>query len=244
MHALTNARWLLGFAAAICLVCGFVHCNSAAAPPTMTVDVRQAYKFALQNNPELATARQQRHLASAALVQARTYPFNPYLTVTPRAALGTFVEGVAQHIDFAGAVTLEVEMFGQKGQRIRAAEAGLSRTEWEIAAREFGVATKTISAFNTVIYREEKLKLLEENVRLAQQAMQDAKDTWKKKKENEPAGEAVLAEFEIQEAKAQLLAGRGPLTASRQDLRQVMGTLEEVAVTGTLEITYRDFREE
>src|SRR6516225_9540204 len=36
-----------------------------------------AVRWALQNNPELASIRQQHGLAAAAVVIARTYPFNP-----------------------------------------------------------------------------------------------------------------------------------------------------------------------
>jgi outer membrane protein TolC len=123
------------------------------------------------------------------------------------------------------------------------AEAGLSRTEWEIAGQELNVALRTVRAFNSALYRKAKLNLLDENVRLAEQALQDAKEVWKKKKEKEPAGEIILAQFEVQEAKAQRVAGRGPLVAAQQELRQVMGTLRELAVEGVLEIAYRDLRE-
>jgi cobalt-zinc-cadmium efflux system outer membrane protein len=215
-----------------------------ADEPPLAVDARQAYRYALANNPELATARQQRSIASATLLQARTYPFNPYLSVQPLAAIGTPEDGVLRHFAFAGAVTLELEVFGQKAKRVRVAEAGLSRTEWEIAVQEFHAAVRALRAFNTALYRKEKLKLLEDNVRVAEQGIEDAKDVWKKKKEKEPAGEMVLAQFEVQEAKAQLIGGRGPLVAAHRELGQAMGTLQEVTVQGSLELAYRDFRED
>src|SRR5947209_2245290 len=43
--------------------------------PTLTLD--EAVRYALENNPELAAARQQRGIAAAGVVIARTYPFNP-----------------------------------------------------------------------------------------------------------------------------------------------------------------------
>ena len=243
MKLLAQARFALWFAAAAWAWSDHPGRSCRADEPSLTVDVRQAYRYALANNPELATARQQRHIASAGLLQAQTYPFNPYLSVSPRAAIGTIDTGVISHFTFAGAVTLELEMFGQRGQRVRVAEAGLSRAEYEIAAQEFNVAVRTIRAFNATIYRTEKIKLLADNLRLTQQAIEDVKDVWKKKKEKEPAGEMVLAQFEVQEAKAQLVSGRGPLVASQQELRQAMGTMQDVTVRGVLEITYRELKE-
>jgi cobalt-zinc-cadmium efflux system outer membrane protein len=212
--------------------------------PSVTLDARQAYRHALANHPELAAARQQRTIASAVLVQARTYPFNPYVSVTPRGVIGPLDAGVVQHFTVAAAVTLELEMFGQKAKRVRVAEAGLSRAEWEIAAHELNVGGRALRAFNAVLYRTAKLKLLEDNVRLAERAIEESREVWKKKKEKEPAGEAVLAQFEVQEAKAQLVGGRAPLAAARQELAQALGTLQQVRAQGVLEIAYRDLRED
>src|SRR5580765_6826307 len=47
-------------------------------PEKLPMDV--AVRWALQNNPELAGIRQQHGVAEAAVVIARTYPFNPTWT--------------------------------------------------------------------------------------------------------------------------------------------------------------------
>lgn len=208
------------------------------------VDVRRAYQYALANNPELAVARQQRGIASAGLVQARTYPFNPYLTLGPRGVVGGFDEGVLRHFTIAGSVTLELEVFHQRAKRIEAARANLSKTEWDIAAQELSVAVRAVRAFNTAIYRKEKLELLQAYLGLSEQALRELKELWKKKKEKEPAGEVVLAQFEVQEAKAQVISGRVPWVTAQQELMKAIGAVHFVTTQGSLEITYRDWRED
>src|SRR6516225_7476017 len=93
--------------------------------------LEQSVSWALQHNPELAVFRQQRGIASAGVVIAKTYPFNPVwgsavLGVSPSPGDNTVTNRVFnQHT-----LTQEVEVRGQGGIRRNAAAATLSRVEW------------------------------------------------------------------------------------------------------------------
>ena len=67
-----------------------------APPPVLRLT--EAVSFALQNNPELAAFRQQRGVASAAVVIANTYPFNPTWTNKLFADGGPISAGITNRV--------------------------------------------------------------------------------------------------------------------------------------------------
>src|SRR5438045_1658695 len=126
-------------------------------PPALALD--EAVRFALAHNPALAALREQRGLAAAGVVLARTYPYNP---VYNGAVLAVRGEDVGNHVFNEHSVTLQLEVRGQGKQRRAAAAAALTRAEWEIAAQEVATAVAVIRAYDTVVYRQQKLQVLEE----------------------------------------------------------------------------------
>lgn len=215
----------------------FMACAWAAELPG-GLTAREAIRRALTENPDLTVARQRREIAAAGIVLARIYPQNPVLSLTPRGASGPS-GAVTHNFTIDASLTQEVEIHGQGRLRRQAAQETLSRTEWEIAAQELAVVGKTLRAFNTVVYRLTKEQLLIDNVRLSENALDTMKTLVRKKKEKLPAGELVLLQFEIQEARAQRVSGRGPRVAAEQELRQLLGGSEFPQVEGTLQIVNR-----
>ncbi len=63
-------------------------------------------------------------------------------------------------------VRVDLEVRGQGKHRRAAALSALSRADWDIATQEVTVAIATVRAFQTVVYRDLKLKVLDETVRL------------------------------------------------------------------------------
>src|SRR5215212_7726903 len=77
-------------------------------PADMSLD--EAVVWTLQNNPELATFRAQRGIAAANVVIARTYPFNPTLTVQSAYATGPSTETITNRIDTQLSLNMPVEV--------------------------------------------------------------------------------------------------------------------------------------
>src|ERR1700756_2854688 len=170
--------WFLGRLFLWCLLAGFVYwpgISSAQSPesasppeikePTLPekLPMDAAVRWALQNNPELAAIRQQHGVAEAAVVIARTYPFNPTWTNKLFAVNGP--PGVTNRVAIEERVDLQLELHGQRGYRLQAALAAMSRTDWEIAFQEEALAIRVIRAFNAVLYYDAKLKLGERTLR-------------------------------------------------------------------------------
>src|SRR5207237_3326619 len=110
-----------------------------------------ALRWALQYHPELAVARQQHGIAAAAVVIARTYPFNPVWTNKLFAVNGPESSGITNRLAMEQRISLDLEIRGQGKFRRQAACAALSRSDWEIANQETLLAGRTLGAFDSVV---------------------------------------------------------------------------------------------
>ncbi len=156
-------------AGAVVAVLGLVMPAAAQTPaptPSPTVLARDAaIQIALRDNPTLRTVRNQRGFAEAAVVIAKTYPFNPIFTGYVTGVTGPYYASVSNFVYQEHYISLELEVCGQGGHRRAAAEASASRSEWEICQQELAVSITVIKAYNAVLYRTKKLEFLEELIR-------------------------------------------------------------------------------
>jgi cobalt-zinc-cadmium efflux system outer membrane protein len=184
-----------------------------------------AVVWALQNNPELAALRQQHGIAAAAVVIARTYPYNPTLETKVQAASGPQQAGVTNPVDSQYALLFQLELCGQRFHRRDAAAAALSRADWEIAFQEQALAIRVARAFHTALYRREKLALVEETVRLNQQVADQVRKLAEQGKLR--GADLLLARTEVEDTRAQLIPARSALINAESELRRGLGVLAE-----------------
>jgi cobalt-zinc-cadmium efflux system outer membrane protein len=221
MRRIRPARWLValcGVAAGAALAAEPP--EPAPTPPVMSREA--AVRFALANNPQLTVARTQRGLARAGVVLARTYPYNP---IYQGVVLGANGEDVTNHVFNEHYFTVQIELRGQWRERRAAACAALTRTEWEIAAQEVATAVGVVRAYDTVLYRQQKLQILEQTIRLNEQVVDQGKrlvDVGRLR----PA-EVIVARTELDAARAQRGQGRTALAIARAELRRQLGTVDD-----------------
>jgi cobalt-zinc-cadmium efflux system outer membrane protein len=203
----------------------------AEAPPAvLTLDA--AVRWGLQNNPELAAFRQQRGVASAGVVIAQTYPFNPVWTSKVFAVNGP--PGVTNRVALEQRVDLILELRKQGQYRREAAYAGLSRSDWEIAFQEQSLAVRVIRAFDAVLYYQAKLNLGEDTVGLNERTAKRV-GNFVTQGVLKPFDQ-ILAESEVDTSRALLGSARAALVRARQDLRRALGVTEDTfTVQGKLE---------
>jgi cobalt-zinc-cadmium efflux system outer membrane protein len=190
----------------------------AAGPPAMTLC--DAIQTALAQNPEIAAIRQERGVAAAGVVIARAYPFNPVWDGRFRYAWPVNA-GASNQEPVENTVTLEMELRGQARHRKAAAAAALSRTEWEIAAQELSLVIRVVRAFDTVVYRYQKNKLILDTIELDEKTADKAHELVKASKLR-PADEIILR-TEIDEARAELGQGRTALAVASSEFRAALG---------------------
>lgn len=214
---------------------GVVQANDTtpAAPSVGDVlDPNAAVQFALLNNPMLQAVRQQRGFAQGGVVIARTYPYNP---ISQFQFFGVTGPGVTNALSQAHKITMDIEVRHQRNFRKQAAYAALTRTEWEIATQELAICVAANRAFNGVLYREKKLAVLEDTIKLNEQTVEQVKklvDLGRLR----PA-DLVVARTELDAAHAQLGQGKAALAVARSDLRRQFGTFDDTfAVKGDLDL--------
>jgi outer membrane protein TolC len=217
------------------------HCDSLPppevvppGPPALTAE--QAVSQALMNNPQLATVRRQHGIAAAGVVIAQTYPFNPFWQSFLLADGGPASAGITNRVFVENTFRIDVELRGQGKHRRAAAGAALSRAEWDIATQELLIAVNTIRAYNIVLHREGKLKVLDATVTLSQQAVEQASRLTATGKLR-PA-DLILARSDVGAARSVLGQGRTALAVARADLRRLLGTLDDsFTIAGNLDLT-------
>lgn len=194
-------------------------------PEVVTLSAAGAVRFALENNPLLQAVRIQRGVAQATVVIAQTYPFNPFLQVFEWGAGGPSSAGITNRAFNETTLRLDLEVRGQGDARRAAAGAVVTRTEWEIAAQEITVAVATTRAFNTVLYRQRKLEVLEDTVKFGEQVTDQVKKLVDLGRLQ--AADLIVARTELDAARAQLGVGRTALAVARADLRRQLGILND-----------------
>jgi cobalt-zinc-cadmium efflux system outer membrane protein len=223
-----------------CAVCAALAACLAAAPPPPpdpppVLTIVDAVRWALANNPELAAVRQQHGLAAADVVIADTYPFNPVAENRVQYASGPSSAAITNLVPLEHLLLWEVELHGQRRIRRRGAAAGLARTDWEIAAQEQALAVRVLRAASTLIYRQEKLRLVEEILRLNEQLVENVRRL--ARAEQLGGADLVIAQSEVDDVRTQFGAGRSTLVASQYDLLRALGTLSgRFALEGELEL--------
>jgi outer membrane protein, heavy metal efflux system len=209
-----------GFVAILTATCSDAADLPAPTPASPPLALDAAIRLALQQNPEIAALRQQHGIAAAGVVVARAYPFNPVWENRVRSAFPASA-GVTNNTPFETTLLLELELRGQGKFRKAAAQAVLSRADWEIAAQETTLSVRVIRAFDTVVYRFQKNQLLLDTLELDRKTAEQAKGLVAAGKLR--PGDVIILRSEIEDARAQIGQGRTALATAWNDLRSALG---------------------
>ncbi|MFL5241341.1 MAG: TolC family protein [Gemmataceae bacterium] len=202
--------------------------NPAEAPPAiLTLD--EAVRWTLEHNPDLMAVRQQHGIAAAGVVIARAFPFNPTYESRVQGAEGPRSSGITNRVPNEHLLLFTVETRGQAQLRLREASATLSRTDWEIAFQEQTAAVRAVRAFNAVLYQREKVKLIEEAIRLNEEGARQVRELAANGKLR--GADLLVAVTEVDNVRRTLGLGRATLTTTRTELRRALG-----AETGSFEL--------
>jgi cobalt-zinc-cadmium efflux system outer membrane protein len=204
-----------------------------AVPQPLTLET--AVGWALTHNPELAALRAQHGIAVAAIVIAQTYPFNPAWEGKVLPVNGPTSAGITNRVFNEHKLLLDVELHHQRRYREAAAAAGLTRTDWEIANQEVTLAVRVSRAFDTVLYREAKLSLIDDTLRLNEDATEQVRKLFEAGRLR--SADLLLARTEVIDTRALALPARTALTSARYDLLRALGLVDGgAALAGTLEM--------
>ncbi len=236
-------RSLAAFALALASLLGLALCvlsvgaqpEGCLPPPIPPLTLSVAVNWALQHNPALQTFRRNLGIAQAAVQIARQYPFNPIVQDYTWYGQGPAEAGVINPIFNEHTMRLDLELRRQGKYRRAMAQAALTRTEWEIAAQELLTSIQVIRAFNTLLYRQDKYRVLEEGAQLTEEVA----DLMKRLVElggPQRSADLLLANADVLDARNTLGPARSVLVVAENDLRRALGMIDEnLTVVGTLE---------
>ena len=191
-------------------------------------------QYALSNNPQLVALRQQHGIAAAVVVIAKTYPFNPIYQGNYQDARGPLGLPAENPFLQTHQVTLEVQLLHQQRYRQQAAFAALGRTDWEIAAQELTFAVNAVRAFDAVLYRQGKLAVTEEFLRINQQGADQVKQLIERG--TLKSGDLIVSRAEVSDIQSQLGLNRTNLINALRDYYRALGIADASAEPyGTLE---------
>jgi outer membrane protein TolC len=211
--------------------------DGASPQPQVMLTLHEAVQWALEHNPALATFRNNRGIAQAAVQIARQYPFNPIIQDYTWYGQGPAVADVINPIFNEHTARLDLELLHQGRYRRAMARAALTRTEWEIAAQELLTSILVTRAFNTLIYRQEKYRLLEEGFQLTEQVADFTKNLVEQGTLR--SADLLLANADVLDARNALGPGRSVAVVAENDLRRALGMVgESFQPVGTLEKGY------
>ena len=201
-------------------------------PRLLSID--EVVSFALEHNLQLAALRQQHGIAAAAVVIAKTYPFNPVYQVGVSAAHNADPTQVANSTPQTHQLSLEVQLFHQQAFRRSAACAALTRTDWEIAGQELAFAVNAVRAFDGLLYRQGKLAVTDEFLRLNQRSVAQTRKLIDRGTLG--AADLIVAQAEINDVRAQVELNRTAHIGAMRDYYRALGVAEgSIGATGTLD---------
>ncbi|SDZ64327.1 outer membrane protein, cobalt-zinc-cadmium efflux system [Variovorax sp. YR266] len=189
------------------------HAAARTLEPAGPLTLRNAVAMALQANPGLSAAFREQEATEAAIVQAGAWP-NPTLDAQ--------VEDLRRD---NRTTTLQLsqplELGGKRAARVTAAERARDQAASALAGRRAEVRAATVTAFFDVLTAQERLRLAQDSVSLAQTATRAAANRVAAGKVS-PLEEtrARVAEAGI---RVELLQAEGTLRSSRQQLAALWG---------------------
>ncbi len=143
--------------------------STAESPPSLTV--QRAVELALERNATILSAS-----AEVAAARARLDGASVLLRSNPE------VEGSAgprrtpdgRSTDLGFGVSQQIEIFGQRGARIDAAEALVASAEATLESRRVGIAAEVREAFARRLAAAQRLRIADEALALAEEALRAA----------------------------------------------------------------------
>src|SRR5581483_6708748 len=125
------------------------------------------------------------------------------------------------------------ELRHQGRYRREGAAHALSRTDYEIAFQELSLAARVIRAFDTAIYREQKLEIVERTLQVNENAAREVALLVQKNQLR--AGDLLIARTEVDDTRNLVGPARAALLVARNDVRRLLGMVDEtVRLTGKL----------
>jgi len=193
----------------------------SAIEDTLHLSVSEARRLAITKNPAFLADAEGRGIAQGSLRQARTYRFNPQLDVELPSAQQTERGYLVQ-------LSQELEVAGQRGLRIDAAEFGVERATAAVGnSARIAVAEASLSFYSALADRR-RLMVAEEIQQLNDELLVAVRIQLREGEINRLEGN--FAQVEAARAQARVLAARRAAAESELRLKRLVGVAPETPI--------------
>ena len=216
--------------------------SAAVENPTGTLNLRQALRLTLLQNPELASYDTAIRASEARLLQAGFSP-NPSLFFEADNVAGTGPYRGVRQSETTLQLSQLIELGGKRAARVRAAKSGQALAGFDYQAKRLDVLNDTAQAFIQTLAAQERVALAQETVRLAEGVLptiQQRVDAGRASSAETARANAATATVRIELAQAQrdLAIARKRLASSwggdNPRFSGVQGDLGRVAPVGSV----------
>ncbi len=209
---------------------------SAEAQTSLTLE--QALEEALARNPVLAVERNEVGIASGTLRQARIYPLNPELELEGGAGRGRSIdEGNHRDINSKSVgLSQTIWLRGQRGLRVRSAEAGLARADASVRDTERQVIGDVLRAFSDMLVDQERVALAREIVSLTTEVLDAAEKLLEAGAV--PQLDVFRANVELEKGKNRLVTEERNLRTAQRELALLVGRDAEQSIRAEGPLTF------
>jgi cobalt-zinc-cadmium efflux system outer membrane protein len=188
-----------------------------AQEPAAQLTLEQALQAAFERSPELRARRAELEEARGRLLTARTYPWNPEVSIGSAARDGLEGSSTDRGIE----VSQEVEIGGQRSRRSTVAQASLTGAEARFRHEERQLAGRAAVAFADAVRARELLRIEETDAALAGDLLQ-------LEQKRLEAGAATQIELNLARAAAgrsnrRVELARGAYLEARSVLAEIIG---------------------
>lgn len=197
---------------------------TAAAETSADLTLEQAVVEAIDRNPSLAVERREIDIAKGARRQAGIYPFNPELEGNGAAgrARDRLDPDVRRGVDSAGfGVSQTIWLKGQRGLRVRGAEAGLLATQSLVQDAERQVVADVLRAYSDLVVSQARLDLAQEILGVVRQLQDAARKLFDAG--DVPELDVFRADVEVRNAENRVVAEERAVATAQRELALLIG---------------------
>lgn len=200
--------------------------GAAEAPVQITLE--QALSEALNRNPTLSVERREIDIAKGTRRQAGIYPFNPEIEAGGGAgrAQGRVDTNESRGINTQGVgISQTIWLKGQRGLRVRSAEAGVLRAQSLVQDAERQVVSDTLRTYSDLLVSQERVSLAHEILGVVRQVQDAAQKLFEG--DAVPQLDVFRSEVEVRKAENRLVVEERTLAVAQRELALLIGRAVE-----------------
>ena len=196
--------------------------GAAEAPVDITLE--QALSQALDRNPSLSVERREIDVAKGTRRQAEIYPFNPEIEAGGGAGQARSRSDTNNQLgvnNTSVGISQTIWLKGQRGLRVKGAEAGLLRAQSLVQDAERQVVADTLKAYSDLLVSQERVNLAREILGVVRQLQDAAQKLFES--DAVPRLDVLRSEVEVRKAENRVVVEERALAVAQRELALLIG---------------------